>query len=151
MPVKMVDIHSKKPILRIARAEGVISLKPQTIELIRERKIEKGDVISVSTVSAIMAAKNTPQILPLCHPIPIENVSLEFELCQDKVRVLVTVKSTSKTGVEMEALTAVSAALLCIWDMVKKYEKDELGQYPHTKIEYIRVLEKIKGGDTDES
>ncbi len=146
MPVKMVDIHSKKPILRIARAEGVISLKPQTIELIRERKIEKGDVISVSTVSAIMAAKNTPQILPLCHPIPIENVSLEFELHKDKVKVLVTVKSTSKTGVEMEALTAASAALLCIWDMVKKYEKDEFGQYPHTKIEYIRVLKKIKEG-----
>ncbi len=147
----MVDIHAKRPILRIAKAEGAIYLKPETIELIRRRKIEKGDVISVSTVSAIMAAKNTPQILPLCHPIPIENVNVEFELHKDKVKVIVTVKSTSKTGVEMEALTAVSAALLCIWDMVKKYEKDKLGQYPYTRIEYIRVLEKIKKGSTDES
>ncbi|MCD6301671.1 MAG: cyclic pyranopterin monophosphate synthase MoaC, partial [Staphylothermus sp.] len=96
-------------------------------------------------IAAIQAVKKTPELIPLCHNIPITNVKVEYEfLGEDKIKVRVRVKTTSKTGVEMEALTGVALALLNIWDMVKKYEKDEKGQYPETWIEYIKVIEKIK-------
>jgi cyclic pyranopterin phosphate synthase len=141
----MIDISDKPPQLRVATAEGVIKLRPETLRLIREGKIEKGDPVQISTIAAIMAVKKTPEIVPLAHPILIEGVQVEHVFEEpDKIRVRVTVKSHGKTGVEMEALVGVSAALLAIWDVVKKYEKDDKGEYPFTSINEIRVLEKKK-------
>jgi cyclic pyranopterin phosphate synthase len=145
MSVKMVDISSKGPVSREATATGTIVLKPSTMGMIRDGRIEKGDVLAVAKVAAVLAVKRTPETIPLCHPIPIEHVSVETRLEPGCVRVTVRVKAVAKTGVEMEALAAVSSALLTIWDMTKKYEKDENGQYPETAISTIRVLEKRKG------
>ncbi|MEX0568434.1 MAG: cyclic pyranopterin monophosphate synthase MoaC [Candidatus Njordarchaeota archaeon] len=142
--VKMVDISNKKNVLRIARAKGKIRLKPETIRLIKENKIEKGNVFEISKVVAISSAKKTSTLLPFCHPIEITHVDADIRVLEDGIEVDVTVKSYAKTGVEMEALVSVSIALLNIWDMVKKYEKDSFGQYPTTKIEEIIVVEKIK-------
>ncbi len=140
----MVDISSKKDIVRIAKAIGRIKLKRETIERIKRGEIEKGDVFSTTHISAIIAAKKTPELLPLCHNINLTNIDVKFNVKDSYIEVETTVKAVSKTGVEMEALVACAIALLNIWDMVKKYEKDEYGQYPETKIEEIRVLEKIK-------
>ncbi|MGC8932653.1 MAG: cyclic pyranopterin monophosphate synthase MoaC [Candidatus Methanodesulfokora sp.] len=146
--VKMVDISEKEPVLRIARARGRIKLRESTIKRIVEGRVEKGDVITVAKLAAIQAVKKTPEIIQLCHPIPIENVGVEVRIEKDYVEVEVEVKAIAKTGVEMEALSGVSAALLNIWDMVKKYEKDETGQYPSTAISDISVLEKRKDVQT---
>jgi len=143
--LSMIDISGKRDVYREASAEGVIKLKPETIKRIREYRVEKGDVLTVTRVAVIQAVKKTPELLPLCHNIPITHVDVDFEyIGEDRLKVVVRVKSTAKTGVEMEALTGVSIALLNIWDMVKKYEKDDMGQYPYTWIEYIRVIEKKK-------
>ncbi|MGQ4833454.1 MAG: cyclic pyranopterin monophosphate synthase MoaC [Candidatus Asgardarchaeia archaeon] len=144
MSVKMIDITEKKDVLRIATAEGKIRLKKETIKLITEKKIKKGDVFSVATIAAISAIKKTPEIIPLCHPIPITNIKVDFDYSEKEIKVTVTVKALAKTGVEMEALTGVTAALLNIWDMAKAYEKDEKGQYPETAITDIRVIKKEK-------
>ncbi len=143
---KMVDISEKGDVIRIATAEGFIRLKSETIEAIKSNNIPKGDVINTANVAAILAVKKTPELIPMCHPIPITSVKLDFIFEQNGIRVVCTVKALSKTGVEMEALTGVTTALLTVWDMVKSLEKDESGNYPHTSIEYIRVVEKIKGG-----
>jgi cyclic pyranopterin phosphate synthase len=142
---KMVDITEKSGVYREATATGFIRLRPETIKRIRERSIEKGDVFTVSTVAAINAVKSVPHLLPLTHNIPITSVNVWYSVEEEGIRVYVKVKTTAKTGVEMEALTGVVVALLNIWDMVKKYEKDEKGQYPHTLITDVKVLEKIKG------
>ncbi len=145
MSVEMVDITGKKEVYREATAEGVIRLRKETVDRIRRGEVEKGDVFTVAKVAAILAAKNTWNLIPLCHPIPVTNVSADIAIeGDDRVKVTVKVKTTAKTGVEMEALTATAVALLTIWDMVKKYEKDEEGQYPFTRIEYIRVTSKVK-------
>ena len=144
MPVKMVDISEKKEVVRIARAEGFIRLKKETIEAIKSGNVPKGDVLTTANIAGILAVKKTPEIIPMCHPIPITSVSIDFELSDKGIKAICTVKSVGKTGVEMEALTGVSVALLTIWDMVKALEKDETGNYPHTAIEYIRVVEKVK-------
>lgn len=140
----IVDITSKRDIYREATATGLIKLKRETIELIRNKLVEKGDVLSISTVAAVNAVKNTPYILPLTHNIPITDIDVRYDILDEYIRVYVTVKTIAKTGVEMEALMGAAIALLNIWDMVKKYEKDEAGQYPYTEITEIRVLEKIK-------
>ncbi len=141
----MVDVTEKREVVRVAKAEGFIRLRRETVKAIRENRTPKGDVLSVSNVAGILAVKKTPELIPMCHPIPITSVSLDFEIADEGVKVVCTVKSVGKTGVEMEALTGVSVALLTIWDMVKALEKDESGNYPHTRIEYVRVIEKIKG------
>ncbi len=148
-PVRMADVSSKPSLVREAVAEGTIRLRPETVERIKQGRIEKGDVLSVATVAAVLAVKNTPNIIPLCHPIPIHNVKVDYELGRETVTVRVEVKTKAETGVEMEALTGVSAALLTIWDMVKKYEKDEEGQYPETSISNIRVISKVKRADEE--
>jgi cyclic pyranopterin monophosphate synthase len=142
---KMIDISSKPVIRREATAEGTIFLKKSTIRLIREGKIEKGDAKQIASVGAIQAVKSTPTALMMCHPIPIEGSEVVFTDGEDSLTVRVKVTAYSKTGVEMEALYAVSAALLNVWDVVKKYEKDKSGQYPSTRIGDIHVLRKIKG------
>jgi len=140
----MVDISSKEVIIREARAEGEIKLKPSTIARLRSGRIEKGDAIAAAEIAAIMATKGTPGILPFCHTIPISTVSTSHRFGKDRVRVESYVKGQAKTGVEMEALTAAATFLLTIWDMTKQYEKDAKGQYPNTAITYLKVKEKVK-------
>ncbi|MEM2320274.1 MAG: cyclic pyranopterin monophosphate synthase MoaC [Candidatus Bathyarchaeia archaeon] len=144
----MVDITAKPEVYRKATAIGRIKLKPETVKLIKGGLIEKGDPIYTAKIAGILAAKNTPSLIPLCHPIPITDVDIDVRVVGDSaLEVEATVKSRSQTGVEMEALVAVSTALLTIWDMVKKYEKDSEGQYPYTSIQDIHVVRKVKGQD----
>ncbi|MFX1486652.1 MAG: cyclic pyranopterin monophosphate synthase MoaC [Promethearchaeota archaeon] len=142
--VRMVEITRKADLTRIARASGHIRLRPETVIRIRKGNVEKGNVLAVAKTAAILAAKQTPIIVPLCHPIPITKVSIVTKIEDNGLTVTSEVVSVGKTGVEMEALTSLSAALLTIWDMVKKYEKDEFGQYPNTAITDIRVIRKEK-------
>lgn len=142
----MIDITLKEVVYREAVAEGIIKLRKDTLKRILEGRVEKGDVLTVARVSAISAVKKTSELIPLCHNIPITHVSVNFDVLDDeRLRVRVSVKALAKTGVEMEALTGASIALLNIWDMVKSYEKDEYGQYPCTLIERISVVSKVKG------
>ncbi|MCE4620704.1 MAG: cyclic pyranopterin monophosphate synthase MoaC [Desulfurococcales archaeon] len=140
----IVDITGKNYSLRSATVEGRIRLQRETINRIKNGAVDKGDVLEVARVAALLAIKKTPEIIPHCHPIPLTGADVEFDIDQDGITVRVTVKAIYKTGVEMEALTGATAALLTIWDMVKKYEKDSEGQYPYTRIEYVRVLRKEK-------
>lgn len=140
----MVDVTFKEAVYRSAVAVGSIRLKPSTVKAIREKAIPKGDPLTVAMVAAVSAAKDTSRIIPLCHPVPITDVKVSPEVTDEGVRVRVMVKSTGKTGVEMEALTAVSVYLLTVWDMVKSMEKDDRGQYPDTVIAEVRVEEKVK-------
>jgi cyclic pyranopterin phosphate synthase len=142
----MVDITAKPPLFRKATASGTIRLKESTIKAIKAGEVKKGDVLTTARLAAILAVKETPRLIPLCHPIPITGLEVNFNLVADRVRATVTVTSVGKTGVEMEALTGAAVALLNIWDMVKYLEKDETGNYPETEIEEIRVLQKKKGG-----
>jgi len=140
----MVDITAKPEIYREAIAQGKIRLKPETVQLIKKGQIEKGDPLSTAKIAGTLAAKNTSQLIPLCHPLPITNVQIHTKISDEHVEVEATVKTTAKTGVEMEALVAATVALLTIWDMTKQYEKDAHGQYPSTSIEEIRVVKKTK-------
>jgi cyclic pyranopterin phosphate synthase len=149
----MVDITTKDEVLREAVAEGIIKLRKETIDKILKNEIEKGNVFEISKAVALEGAKLTPLLLPFCHPIRLTSVKVDYEVIDGtKLKVIVRVKTVEKTGVEMEALVAVSLALLNIWDMVKKYEKDTDGQYPETWIESIKVIKKVKGkGSTEAS
>ncbi|MFW9949108.1 MAG: cyclic pyranopterin monophosphate synthase MoaC [Candidatus Thorarchaeota archaeon] len=141
----MIDISEKDSITRIAIASGKINLKKGTIERIKNKDIKKGDVFTIAKIAAINAVKKVPDLIPLCHPIPISKINVDIDYEDDNtIRVMCTVKSISKTGVEMEALMGVSIALLNIWDVVKMYEKDEQGQYPNTVVYEVKVDEKIK-------
>ncbi|MFX1600874.1 MAG: cyclic pyranopterin monophosphate synthase MoaC [Promethearchaeota archaeon] len=140
----MIDISEKDTITRIATASGKIKLKRETIDRIKNKQVEKGDVLTIANVSAINAVKKVPDLIPFCHPISITNVKIDFEIEDNYVKVTCTVKSIAKTGVEMEALTGVNVALLNLWDVVKMYEKDKQGQYPSTQIYDIKVEKKIK-------
>lgn len=143
--MSMVDITSKPEVYREATAEGRIRLRRETISLIKERKIEKGDPLYAAQIAGVLAAKSTSSLIPLCHPIPLTDVSLEVKVSDETtVTVETTVKTRAQTGVEMEALVATATALLTIWDMTKKYEKDREGQYRYTCIEDIRVMRKLK-------
>ncbi len=141
----MVDITGKPEVYREATATGIIKLRPETVGLIEQNKIEKGNPIEIAKIAGILAAKNTCNLIPLCHPLPLTNVKVEIQI-EDKetLRVTTTVKTHAQTGVEMEALVGTVIALLTIWDMVKPYEKNEFGQYPYTVIEGIRVVKKLK-------
>jgi cyclic pyranopterin phosphate synthase len=143
--VQMVDISGKGDVVREAVAEGRIRLRETTLRAIREGSVVKGNVLATARVAAILAVKETPRIIPLCHHIPLSGIEVDFADGEDFIRATVRVHSQGPTGVEMEALTGVSVALLTIWDMVKSAEKDAAGQYPETGIDGIRVLEKRKG------
>jgi cyclic pyranopterin monophosphate synthase len=141
----MVDVSAKPEILREATAAGTIKLKPETIALIGGGKIAKGDPLYTSKIAGILAAKKCSELVPLCHPLPLTKVEVEAKILnKTTVEVTALVKARAQTGVEMEALTAVSVALLTIWDMTKQYEKDANGQYPSTAIESIHVVKKVK-------
>ena len=144
MDITQADISAKPVWYREASASGRIRLKPETIKRVKEGRLEKGDAIAVSKTMAVVAAKRTPDMLALCHPLKIESTRVETKMNKDSIDVTVTVSAHEKTGVEMEALTAVSIALLNIWDVVKAYEKDATGQYPTTAIEWIKVTSKVK-------
>ena len=141
----MIDVSKKSQVLREATATGNIILKTKTVSLIKNKEIAKGDPIYAAKIAAILAAKKTSDIIPLCHPLPLTNVVVDVTIPDDNsVLVTSTVKTKAQSGVEMEALTATSIGLLTIWDMVKQYEKDSSGQYPTTKIDKIVVVKKYK-------
>lgn len=143
---RMVDVGDKAVVRRVATAEGSLVLKDETLAAIRKMKVKKGDVISASKLAGIQAAKATSTLLPLCHQIPLESIELEVSVGEEWLTARCTVSANYKTGVEMEALVGVTAALLNAWDMVKYLEKDDKGQYPGTRMTGVRVLEKRKGG-----
>ena len=143
--VKMIDVSGKEVVHREAEAVGTIVLRKETLEAIEEGRVEKGDPLRVAEVASIQAVKRTPETIPLCHPIPITSVATEFDLGDDRIEARCRVTADYKTGVEMEALVGVTAALLTVWDMVKYLEKDDEGQYPSTVITSVRVVEKRKG------
>jgi len=146
----MVDITAKPEIHREATAKGQIKLTKETVKLIKDGKIEKGDPLYVARIAGVLAAKKTSSLIPLCHPIPLTDVKVDVRILDDgTVEAESTVKTKAQTGVEMEALIATATALLTVWDMTKKYEKDAEGQYPYTSIQNIRVTRKMKE-QTDE-
>ena len=141
----MVDVSGKAEIYREATATGTIKLKQETIGLISAMKIAKGDPLYTAKIAGVLAAKKTSDLIPLCHPLPLTNVEVDVKVSdKDTVSATATIKTKAQTGVEMEALTAVSMALLTVWDMTKQYEKDANGQYPLTAIENIHVVKKFK-------
>ncbi len=142
MSVRMIDIGKKEVSLREASAKGRILLTSRTLKALREGTVEKGDVLTVSKVAGLQAAKLTSQLLPLCHQIPLNSVSLDLKVGKDAVEATATISANYRTGVEMEALVAVTAALLNVWDMVKRLEKNKQGQYPATRITDIQVTSK---------
>lgn len=142
---RMVDVSAKEEIYRKATASGGIILRKETIRAISDGTSIKGNVLATARVAATLAVKDTARLIPMCHAIPVHGVDISFDLEDERITARVSVISSGKTGVEMEALTGVSIALLTIWDMVKSAEKDENGQYPITRIEEIRVDEKLKG------
>ena len=141
----MVDVTEKPIIQRQAEAAGRILLSPKTIETIKAGGIKKGDPLQVAEVAAMNAAKQTHLLIPHCHQIPLDTVGVDFRLCEDSIEASCSVRAQARTGVEMEALVGVSAALNTLWDMVKYLEKDQQGQYPTTRINDIRVVRKEKG------
>ena len=142
--VKMVEISDKDDVKRVARASGRIRLKKDTILRVKGGKIEKGAVLTTAQVAATAAVKKTSDLIPMCHQLQITGVDVDFEFHKEEIEAKVEVRSIGKTGVEMEAITGVSVALLTIWDMVKAVEKDKEGQYPTTEISSIKVIEKRK-------
>ena len=137
---RMVDVSSKSETEREAVASGSVSMKKKTFEMIRSGTAEKGDVLGVARVAGIMAAKKTPDIIPMCHPLNISSVTIEFDFAGDgrRIGIEARVKNTGRTGVEMEALTAVAAAALTIYDMCKAVDRGMV-------ISDILLLEK-RGG-----
>ncbi|WP_409174976.1 cyclic pyranopterin monophosphate synthase MoaC [Brevibacillus fortis] len=122
---RMVDVSEKDVTKRVAVAESQISMKPETLARIREGRIEKGDVLAVAQVAGVMAAKKTWEIIPMCHPLPLTGIDIQFAFVDEtKLAITGTVKTTGKTGVEMEALTAVSVAALTVYDMCKAMDKE---------------------------
>jgi cyclic pyranopterin phosphate synthase len=144
---RMVDVGAKSITARLAVAEGEVHMLPATLDLIRRGALEKGDVISVAQVAGIQAAKRTAELIPFCHPLQLDHLAVDFELDEELpgVRIRATVRNTGKTGVEMEALTAVSVAALTIYDMAKAAEKS-------MHIENVRLVRKTggKSGDYEE-
>ena len=141
---KMVDISDKPSSVRIAVAKGQIHMQSKTLKLIREQAIPKGDVFTVAQLAGVMAAKRTAELIPLCHPLSLSHISVELELDQALTGVNITaiVKTVSRTGVEMEALMAVSMAALTIYDMVKAVDKT-------MRISDVRLVEKHGGQSGD--
>ena len=140
----IIDIGSKPIVHRKATATGLVHLSSESKNAIMNGEIKKGDVLEASTIAAIQAVKETPRIIPHCHPIPLEGCSVNWVWEDNSLRCTVEVSAHYRTGIEMEALTGVSAGLLCALDMVKSLEKDSNGQYPETRITDIIVLEKHK-------
>ncbi len=140
----MVDVGGKPAVRRTAVAAGLIRLACETVALIRENKIKKGDVLTVAQIAGIQAAKRTHELIPLCHPLPITKIDVQTSLTDSGVEVESTVRCTGQTGVEMEALTAVNVALLTVYDMCKAVDST-------MRMENIRLVEKRKEARQEEA
>ncbi|HDP75078.1 MAG TPA: cyclic pyranopterin monophosphate synthase MoaC [Bacteroidales bacterium] len=133
----MVDVGHKPNQIRKASAKGFIQLQPETLKLIRENQMKKGDVLTIAEIAGIQAAKRTPELIPLCHTLMLAKVDVKTTLCDNGVEVISYAKSIGQTGVEMEALTAASVALLTVYDMCKAVDKQMV-------IEQVKLIEKTK-------
>ncbi|HRZ79962.1 MAG TPA: cyclic pyranopterin monophosphate synthase MoaC [bacterium] len=134
---KMVDVGSKPDQLRTAVAEGFIELRPETVKMVRENAMKKGDVLTVAQIAGIQAAKLTHQMIPLCHPLMITSIDVDLSLDGKGVKAVATVKCIGKTGIEMEALSAVNGALLGVYDMCKAVDREMV-------IKEVRLISKKK-------
>jgi len=134
----MVDVSAKAETIREAVAKGRVAMRPETVALIAAGNMQKGDVLGTARIAGIMAAKRTAELIPLCHALPLDAVSLDLTLEDDGVEITATVKTTGRTGAEMEALTAVSVAALTIYDMAKAVDKG-------MRIEAVRLVRKTGG------
>jgi cyclic pyranopterin phosphate synthase len=134
---RMVDVGEKAVIRRTAVAAGSVRMSPKTVELLRERALFKGDALNTARIAGIMAAKRTPELIPLCHGLNLTSVDVEFEVGEGKIGIAATARASDRTGVEMEALTAVSVAALTIYDMCKAVDKGMV-------LGDIRLLGKTK-------
>ena len=133
----MVDVGAKPLQRRLAAAAGFVACAPATVQALRDRALPKGDVLTVARIAGIQAAKRTDELIPLCHGLPLDQVDVDFEVRDDGVAIRASARTSAKTGIEMEALTAVSVAALTIYDMCKAVDKAMV-------IGDIRVIEKIK-------
>ena len=135
---RMVEVSDKVPTAREARASGQISLSPEALAAVRDRRAKKGDVLTIAQIAGIQAAKRTWELIPLCHPIPLSGVTVALETTEVGVRCVATARTVDRTGVEMEAMTAVSVALLTVYDMLKAVDRGmTIGQ--------VRLLKKSGG------
>ncbi len=133
----MVDVGAKAVIRRTARAGGYIKMSPGTVALLQEKALPKGDALNTARIAGVMAAKRTPDLIPLCHGLNLTSVDLEFGVEGDRIEIVATARASDRTGVEMEALTAVSVAALTIYDMCKAVDKE-------MEIGGVKLLEKTK-------
>jgi len=138
--VRMVDVTEKQPTVRVAVAGGAVIMSPETLKLIGDQKVKKGNVLETARIAGIMAAKKTSDLIPMCHPLSLTHVQIDFEPDETShgIRIEASARTIDQTGVEMEALTAVAAAALTIYDMCKSYDRD-------MTIASIRLLEKSGG------
>ena len=139
---RMVDISDKAVTARSATARGRVEVSPRVVELLRGEGVPKGDALAVARIAGIMAAKRTPDLVPLCHPLAISGVDVGLEVAEDAVEITATVRTTDRTGVEMEALTSVTVAALTVIDMVKAVDK-------HARITDVEVVAKSGGRSGD--
>jgi cyclic pyranopterin phosphate synthase len=141
---KMVDVGDKDVTAREAVAKGHVSIQPETLRLIKEGLMKKGDVLTIAQLAGIMGAKKTSELIPLCHPLPLDKVDVELELdeVENRINVTATAKTTARTGVEMEALTAVTVAALTLYDMCKSVDRG-------MRIEAVRLVQKSGGRSGD--
>jgi len=138
--VRMVDVTDKKPTLRVAVAQGIVSMKPETFEMIINQTVKKGNVLETARIAGILAAKKTSELIPMCHPLNITHIAVDFfpDKGKNMIKIEATVRTIDQTGVEMEALTAASVAGLTIYDMCKSYDREMI-------ISDICLLEKSGG------
>jgi cyclic pyranopterin monophosphate synthase len=134
---RMVDVGEKEVVRRTAIAGGVVLMAPETIRLLRETALPKGDALNTARIAGVMAAKKTPELIPLCHGLNLTSVDVDFEVGQDRVSITATTRASDRTGVEMEALTAVGVAALTIYDMCKAIDRGMV-------IEEVRLIDKTK-------
>ena len=138
--VRMVDVTEKKPTVRAAVAGGVVFMKPETLSMIMSQKVKKGNVLETARIAGIMAAKRTSELIPMCHPLSLTHVQIDFEPDESNSRIQIkaSVRTIDQTGVEMEALTAVSVAALTVYDMCKSYDRE-------MTVSNLQLLEKSGG------
>jgi cyclic pyranopterin phosphate synthase len=136
---RMVDVGEKAVVRRTATAGGSVRMSPETVGLLRERALPKGDALNTARIAGVLAAKKTPELIPLCHGLNLTHVDVEFEVTEDAVEIVAIARASDRTGVEMEALTAVSVAALTIYDMCKAVDKNMV-------VDEVRLLEKTREG-----
>ena len=139
---RMVDVGEKTVLRRTAVAGGFVRMSPETIELLRNTALPKGDVLNTARIAGVMAAKKTPELIPLCHGLNLTSLDVEFEVGHDRVGIIATARASDRTGVEMEALTGAAAAALSLYDTAKAFDRS-------ARIEGVRLLAKTGGKSGD--